>query len=77
MLAPFRNLVKNINLNDTRSSKVPPVTCIVSDAAMPFTIPVAAEFNIPNVFFYVFAACSTSAFLHIRNLVEQGRIPFK
>jgi hypothetical protein len=48
-LAPFTSLLSK--LNDTASSKVPPVTCIVSDCVMTFTLDAAAELGIPDVLF--------------------------
>ncbi|THG23496.1 hypothetical protein TEA_011106 [Camellia sinensis var. sinensis] len=49
-LAPFKDLLSK--LNDTASSNVPPVTCIVSDGAMSFTVDAAEELGIPEEFFY-------------------------
>ncbi|KAF8404618.1 hypothetical protein HHK36_009506 [Tetracentron sinense] len=46
-LAPFRNLLSK--LNHTSSSNVPPVSCLVSDGAMTFTLKVAEELSIPEV----------------------------
>jgi len=40
-MVPFKDLITN--LNDTSSSNVPPVTCIVSDGVMSFTLEGDAE----------------------------------
>ncbi|GMP45951.1 hypothetical protein CsSME_00014285 [Camellia sinensis var. sinensis] len=49
---PFRVLLAKLNDNATASSKVPPVTCVVSDWTMSFTLKVREELGIPVVFFY-------------------------
>lgn len=74
-LGPFLNLLSK--LNDTSSSNVPPVTCIVSDGCMSFTLEAAEEFGIPNVLFWAPSACSFLAGMHFRHLVERGLIPLK
>ncbi|RZC64529.1 hypothetical protein C5167_008219 [Papaver somniferum] len=45
-LEPFRNLIHR--LNNTTYSNVPPVSCIVSDGCMSFTLQAAKEFGIPD-----------------------------
>ncbi|TXG52775.1 hypothetical protein EZV62_021944 [Acer yangbiense] len=45
-LAPFRQLLSK--LNNTSLSNVPPVTCVVSDCVMSFTLKAAQELNIPT-----------------------------
>ncbi|KAK3014571.1 hypothetical protein RJ639_008903 [Escallonia herrerae] len=54
-LAPFRDLLSK--LNDSASSNVPPVTCVVSDGAMSFTLTAAEELRIPEVLFWTTSAC--------------------
>ena len=46
-LAPFRELLQRINAGDN----VPPVSCIVSDGCMSFTLDVAEELGVPEVLF--------------------------
>ncbi|KAH7524369.1 hypothetical protein FEM48_Zijuj06G0112000 [Ziziphus jujuba var. spinosa] len=56
-LAPFRELLHK--LNDAASSGgVPPVTCIVSDSIMSFTLDASKELGIPNVLFWTSSPCS-------------------
>ncbi|CAL8138739.1 unnamed protein product [Prunus armeniaca] len=75
-LAPFCNLI--MKLNDTTSSNVnPPVTCIVSDGFMTFTITAAEELRLPVTLLFTIAA---SAFLGSKQypiLVEKGLAPLK
>ncbi|XP_042981069.1 7-deoxyloganetin glucosyltransferase-like [Carya illinoinensis] len=70
-MVPFRNRLAE--LNDTVSSNVPPVSCIVSDLNMHFANTVAEELGIP-----ILLLCPVSAFFflsiaHTRRLaVESG-----
>ncbi|XP_071923984.1 7-deoxyloganetin glucosyltransferase-like [Coffea arabica] len=72
-LAPFRQLVTRLN----SSPGVPPVSCIVSDGIMSFTLEVARELGIPDVFFWTNGAGGVMAYLNYRNLVEKGYTPLK
>lgn len=72
-LAPFRQLVTRLN----SSPGVPPVSCIVSDGIMSFTLEVARELGIPDVLFWTNGAGGVMAYLNYRNLVEKGYTPLK
>ncbi|XP_077214019.1 7-deoxyloganetin glucosyltransferase-like [Tasmannia lanceolata] len=72
-LAPFRNLVTE--LNDTPGA--PPISCIVSDGVMSFTLDVAEELRIPEVLFWTTSACGLWAYIHYRQLIERGLTPLK
>ncbi|THG01406.1 hypothetical protein TEA_002868 [Camellia sinensis var. sinensis] len=74
-LAPFKDLI--YKLNNTATSNVPQVTCIVSDAIMCFTLAVAEELGIPHVFFWSAGACGFMGMLQYRNLIEKGFLPVK
>ncbi|KAI8016025.1 7-deoxyloganetin glucosyltransferase [Camellia lanceoleosa] len=74
-LAPFKDLL--LKLNDTASSNVPPVTCIVSDGAMSFTVDAAEELGIPEVLFWTTSACGFMGYEQYRNLIDKGFIPLK
>ncbi|GFS31334.1 hypothetical protein Acr_00g0016850 [Actinidia rufa] len=54
-LPPFCDLLSK--LNDTATSNVPPVTCIVSDGVMSFTLEAAEKFGVPEVLFWTTSAC--------------------
>ena len=56
-LVPFHNLLYRLNYDSTSSSKIPPVTFIVSDGSMSFTLEAAEEFGIPEVLFWTPSAC--------------------
>ncbi|XP_059631962.1 7-deoxyloganetin glucosyltransferase-like [Cornus florida] len=74
-LAPFCDLL--VKLNDTASSNVPPVTSIVSDGGMTFTITAAEEFGLPVVLLWPLSACGFMGFYQFRSLVERGLAPLK
>ncbi|PON33831.1 UDP-glucuronosyl/UDP-glucosyltransferase [Trema orientale] len=74
-LAPFRELL--IKLNNSSSNGVPPVTSIVSDGVMSFTLEAAKEFGVPQVLFWTTSACGFMAYLHFHHLAEQGIVPLK
>ncbi|KAL1802065.1 hypothetical protein ACET3Z_030712 [Daucus carota] len=74
-LAPFSNLIKE--LNDSSGSGVPPVTCIVSDGIMAFTLKAAEQFGIPVVLFWTTSACGLLAYMQYHQLVERGYTPLK
>lgn len=66
LLAPFRDLL--LKLNDTAISNVPPITCIVSDGCMSFTLEVAEELGIPNALIWNHGACGIMAYANFRQL---------
>ena len=74
-LVPFCNFL--YKLNDTSSSNVPPVTCIVADGVMSFTLDPADKFGIPCVLFWTPSACGFLNYMHFRHLVERGLTPLK
>ena len=71
-LAPFLDLIAG--LNDS-SPDVPPVTCIVSDGVMSFTLDAAEKLGIPEVLFWTTSACGFLAYLNYRNLIDKKIIP--
>ena len=73
-LAPFSDLLVKLN---SAISDNPPVTCIVSDGFMPFTITAAQEFKIPVVMFFTISACSLMGVLQLPSLKDKGIIPPK
>lgn len=70
-LEPFSDLLSNLNKTG------PPVTCIVSDGVMSFTLKAADTFGLPEVLFWTTSACGLLGYTHYRNLVEKGYIPLK
>ncbi|KAJ9560402.1 hypothetical protein OSB04_005562 [Centaurea solstitialis] len=72
-LEPFKKLISR--LNDTTT--IPPVSCIVSDGVMSFTLDVADELGIPEVLFWTTSACGFLAYAHYNTLMEKGLFPLK
>ncbi|KAI8526552.1 hypothetical protein RHMOL_Rhmol12G0005500 [Rhododendron molle] len=76
-LAPFLSLVSKINSSSASASDVPPVTCIVSDGFMSFTITAGEELGIPVILFFTLSACGFMSFYQWPVLVEKGLTPLK
>lgn len=73
-LVPFRQLLTRLNGG---SSRVPPVTCVVSNGGMSFTLDVAKELLIPDVLFWTTSACGLMAYMHYHHLTQKGLVPLK
>ena len=54
-----------------------PVTCILADGIMPFTVDAAEKLKIPIMHFWTFAACAFMGYYQAPVLIEKGLIPFK
>ncbi|XP_059636686.1 7-deoxyloganetin glucosyltransferase-like [Cornus florida] len=74
-LVPFRDLLSK--LSNISSSNVPPVTCIVADSVMIFTLAAAAELGIPGVLLWTASACSFMCYVQYSNLIEKGITPLR
>ena len=71
-LAPLCSLISEIN-----SSHMPPVSCVVGDGVMTFTVLAARQFGIPIAIFWTASACGCLGYMQYRKLVEQGIVPLK
>ncbi|KAK7385318.1 hypothetical protein VNO78_31034 [Psophocarpus tetragonolobus] len=71
-LPHFRNLLTKINNSDA-----PPISCIVSDGVMSFTLDVAEELGVPEVLFWTTSACGFMCYLQYEQLIEEGLTPLK
>ncbi|XP_047319708.1 7-deoxyloganetin glucosyltransferase-like [Impatiens glandulifera] len=74
MLSPFRELLSRLN---QRGSPCPPVTSILSDIFMPFTVDAAQELGIPVVLYSSFGACGFFGWDQYSVLKERGLTPLK
>ncbi|CAA6658841.1 unnamed protein product [Spirodela intermedia] len=72
-LVPFRELLAGLK----SSGDVPPVTCIISDGVMSFTLDAAAEIGVPEVLFWTTSACGFMGYLHYRELINRGITPLQ
>ena len=73
---PFSELLAKLHDSAT-AGLVPPVTCLVADCYMSFTIQAAEEHDLPIVQFSTGSACSFLSALHFRTLFQKGLIPLK
>ncbi|KAK1440284.1 hypothetical protein QVD17_06109 [Tagetes erecta] len=71
-LEPFCEFITKLNESD-----VPPVSCIVSDGVMSFTLEAADRFGLPEVLFWTPSACGMLAYTHYHDLVQKGYTPLK
>ncbi|GFP87058.1 7-deoxyloganetin glucosyltransferase [Phtheirospermum japonicum] len=71
-LEPFCELLSELN-----NSGGPPVSCIVSDGVMAFTLKAAERFGLPEVLFWTTSACGLLGYTQYRQLVEKGYTPLQ
>ncbi|QHO05123.1 7-deoxyloganetin glucosyltransferase [Arachis hypogaea] len=74
-LCSFRKLIAS--LVSPNHDDVPPVTCIVSDGAMWFTLKVAQEFHIPHFVFFTPSACGMLGYINFEEIRKRGYFPLK
>ncbi|XP_077224300.1 7-deoxyloganetin glucosyltransferase-like [Tasmannia lanceolata] len=70
---PFLDLLNKLN----SSASGPPVTCIISDGVMSFTLSAAEELGIPEFVFFTPSGCGFMSYLHYSELIERGYVPLK
>ncbi|XP_020237743.1 7-deoxyloganetin glucosyltransferase [Cajanus cajan] len=71
-LPHFTNLLTKIN-----NSHAPPVTCIVADGVMSFTLDAARQLGVPEVLFWTPSASGFMCYVQLQQLFQKGLIPFK
>ena len=69
MLAPLKVLLAKLDN--------PPITCLVSDVFMRFTITAAEELGLPIVMLVTMSACGYMGFKQLHDLREKGFLPLK
>ncbi|KAJ4704547.1 Glycosyltransferase [Melia azedarach] len=69
----FRELLVSLNRG---SGPRPPVTCVIADGIMSFSIDVAAEFGTRVIIFRTFSACCLWIYLCVPKLIAEGQLPF-
>ncbi|KAI3989709.1 hypothetical protein MKX01_009201 [Papaver californicum] len=72
-LEPFRDLIYRLN----SIINVPPVSCIVADGCMSFTLEAAKEFGIQVMMYWPISFSSFVCILHFPNLIQRGLVPIK
>ncbi|KAL3733137.1 hypothetical protein ACJRO7_022631 [Eucalyptus globulus] len=72
----FRDLLERLNEESTTSGS-PPVSCVVSDGVMSFTLDAAEAIGVPEVLFWTTSACGFMGYVQYRNLIDKGLTPLK
>ncbi|XP_004489451.1 7-deoxyloganetin glucosyltransferase [Cicer arietinum] len=75
-LEPFHKLLAKLH-DSAIAGFIPPLTCIVSDYSMSFTIQASEELSLPIILFSPANACNFLCSLHLPTLFEKGLIPLK
>ncbi|XP_056693835.1 7-deoxyloganetin glucosyltransferase-like [Spinacia oleracea] len=73
-LGPFKKVLARLN---EAGGDVPPVSCVVSDGVMFFTIDAAQELGVPIVLLWTASACGFLGYAQYQKIVELGLVPFK
>ncbi|XP_028800810.1 7-deoxyloganetin glucosyltransferase-like [Neltuma alba] len=74
-LRSFRELIAKLQQGD--SPDVPPVSCIISDGVMGFTLKAAEEFGIPEFMLFTPSGCGMVGYLNFDELEKRGFFPLK
>ncbi|WCJ18727.1 UDP-Glycosyltransferase superfamily protein [Euphorbia peplus] len=72
-LVPFLDLLSKLSSDDD----LPPVTCILADACMSFTLDAAHKLGVSSVLFWTQSACGVLGFQQFDILLEKGIIPLQ
>ncbi|XP_062219422.1 7-deoxyloganetin glucosyltransferase-like [Phragmites australis] len=72
-LPHLQSLLARLNSTDG----VPPVTCVVADNIMSFSVDAAKELGVPCALFWTASACGYMGYRHFRFLLDEGLAPLK
>ncbi|VAH32920.1 unnamed protein product [Triticum turgidum subsp. durum] len=72
-LPHFKSLLAELNA----STESPPVTCVVGDNAMSFTVDAARDIGVPCALFWTASVCGYLCYRHYRTLYDKGIFPLK
>ncbi|KAG2659339.1 hypothetical protein PVAP13_1KG347100 [Panicum virgatum] len=70
----LKRLIERLSSPD---SGVPPVTCVVADSVMSFSLDAAREAGVPCALFWTASACGYMGYRHFQLLMDQGLAPLK
>ncbi|CAM8980197.1 unnamed protein product [Rhodiola kirilowii] len=76
-LGPFKEVLNKLNDRAKTGVNNPPVSCIVSDGVMSFTLDAAEELGVPEVIFWTTSACGLFGYAQFDRLRKQGFTPLK
>lgn len=69
---PLEQLLLSLSLN----TSLPPLTCVVSDSFLPWTLDVAIKWGLPRALFWTQSLASCCAFVSTSKLIADGYDPF-
>ncbi|KAI5014936.1 hypothetical protein ZWY2020_056326 [Hordeum vulgare] len=72
-LPHFKSLLAELNA----STESPPVTCILGDNVMTFTLDAARDIGVPCALFWTASVCGYMGYRHYRTLYDKGIFPLK
>ena len=72
-LVPLKRLLAELNGDST----APPVTCVVADNVMSFSVDATAEIGVPCALFWTASACGYMGYRNFRLLMAEGIAPLK
>ena len=72
-LPHFRGLLAELNA----SPDAPPVTCVVGDNVMSFTLEAAREIGVPCALLWTSSTCGYVGYRYSRTLIDEGVFPLK
>ena len=75
-LLPFQKLLGRLN-DSASNGLIPPLTCLVSDICMFFTIDAAEALGLPIVLLCPVSTFSFLGIVHYQNLLDTGLVPLK
>ncbi|KAF6998500.1 hypothetical protein CFC21_014616 [Triticum aestivum] len=73
LLPHLRNLLHDLN----SVAGVPPVSCVVSDEVMSFSMDAAVELGVPCVLFWTASVCGFMGYRNFQFLLDEGLTPLK
>ncbi|MCO5548632.1 hypothetical protein L7F22_002092 [Adiantum nelumboides] len=68
--------LERLLLSISRDLRLPPVTCIISDSFLPWTLDVALRWGLPRVLFWTMSMATCCAFTSTSKLIAGGYDPF-
>ncbi|GJN11866.1 hypothetical protein PR202_ga30099 [Eleusine coracana subsp. coracana] len=72
-LPRFKDLIARLNADE----EAPPVSCVVGDSTMSFTLRAARELGLRCATLWTASACGFLGYFHYRHLVDRGLVPLK
>lgn len=62
-------------IQDLQHNGHPPISCLIADSFLPWTLGVARKFNLPWVFFWTQSVASYVFYTHLSHVIANGHFP--